>query len=207
MDIVTKLKEIILSEEEILGHYKLIGFFGSSQEKKDFEDIDLVTIGEMEKHKELQKIIKSKFSKEGYKVIFFETIKKKPKKEENSILIHDLHYSSFENLYEKEWPDLINEIKDSLKVIYGSSDKIHKIKVTEKDFFCLWLDWVKEIKSKEEFNNFKSYIKKVIPKLYQKHEDLKLKETGDNIILFLEKDWKSAKEEIEKLLRTALNST
>jgi len=207
MDIVTKLKEIILSEEEILGHYKLIGFFGSSQEKKDFEDIDLVTIGETEKHNELQKIIKAKFSKEGYKIIFFETIKKKPKKEENSILIHDLHYSSFENLYEKEWPDLINEIKDSLKVIYGSSDKIHKIKVTEKDFFCLWLDWVKEIKSKEEFNNFKSYIKKVISKLYQKHEDLKLKDIGDKIILFLEKDWKSAKEDIEKLLRTALNST
>lgn len=207
MDILKKLKEIILSEKEILGHYELIGFFGSSQEKKDFKDIDIVTVGETKKHKELQKIIKSKFSKEGYKVIFFETIKKKPKKEENSILIHDLHYSSFENLYEKEWPDLINEIKDSLKVIYGSSDKIHKIKVTEKDFFCLWLNWVKEIKSKEEFNNFKSYIKKILPKLYQKHKDLKLKDVGEKIILFLEQNWKKAKGDIEELLRTALNST
>jgi len=207
MDIITKLKEIILSEEKILGHYKLVGFFGSSQEKKNFKDIDLVTIGENKKHKELQKIIKNKFSKEGYKVIFFETIKKKPKKEENSILIHDLHYYSFENLYEKEWPDLINEIKDSLKVVYGSSDKIRKIKVTKKDFFCLWLNWVKEIKSKEEFDNFKSYIIKILPKLYQKHRDLKLKGYGDKIILFLEQDWKKSKEEIEKLLRTAINST
>ena len=207
MDILKRLKEIILSEEEILGHYELIGFFGSSQEKKDFEDIDLVTIGETRKHIELQKIIKNKFSKEGYKVIFFETIKKKPKKEENSILIHDLHYSSFANLYKKEWPDLINEMVDSLRVFYGSSDKIQKIKVTEKNFFGLWLNWVKEIKSKEEFDNFKSYINKILPKLYKKHKDLKLTEAGDKIILFLEQDWKIAKESIEQLLRTALNST
>ena len=207
MDIIKKLKEIVLSEEEILGHYKLIGFFGSSQEKNYFEDIDLVTIGKIEKHRELQKIIKGKFSKEGYKVIFFETIKKKPKEEEHSILIHNLHYSSFENLYKKEWPDLINEIKDSLKVIYGSSDKIHKIEVTEKDFFCLWLDWVKEIKSSEEFENFKSYIIKILPKLYQKHKDLKLNIVGKQLILFLEWDWKKSKENIKKLLRAALNST
>jgi len=207
MDIINKLKEIILSEKELLKHYKLIGFFGSSQEKNDFEDIDIVTIGNDNKHKELQKIINDKFSKIGYNTIFFETIKKKPKNENNSILIHDLHYSSFENLYEKEWPDIINGIKDSLNIIYGSSDKIYKIKVIENDIYSPLLDWVKEIKSKNEFENFKDYIKKILPKIYKKHKDLKLKNVGSKIILFLEQDWSKAKENIEKLLRKSFNLT
>lgn len=206
MNTTNRLKETILSEEGLLSHYKLIGFFGSSQEKKYFDDTDLVTIGDSNKHKELQKIIKNKFSKLGYKLIFFETIKKKPQKEENSILIHDLHYSSFENLYEKEWPDLINELKDSLVVIWGSSDKIHKVNVKEKDFYCIWLNWIKEVKSEKDYENFKSYILKILPKLYEKHKDLKLKSVGEKLILFLRKEeWKKEKREIESLLDVALN--
>ncbi len=200
------LKEIILSRKELIKDYKLMGFFGSCLNSKDFFDIDLISIGKNKTHTLLKKEIKKELSKYPKKVIFFKSVKNEPtSKRRNEILIHDLHYSNLKNLYNKEWKDVINEIKLSSKVIYGSKNIIKFQEVDESYFYSLWLKWVMNIKSKKSYDNYKKYMLKIIPLLYHRHPKLKLKYTCNKIIsVFNKKEWKESQKEIKNILRKKL---
>lgn len=204
------LKKAIKKFPEI-DNYKLIGVFGSIAEfrTKRFEDVDLITIGGNKVHKSFLKFFIKLLDKEGFTTTIFETIKYKPKKKnERHILIHDLHYKDIKDVLKREWKDIINEIREETKVLYGNGQTLKQlpsIEVTEKYFFQLWYDWVREIKNEQYFENFSSYIKRVVPKLIKTHPNLELKDTYLKMINLLSyKDWKISKRKISSLLKNKL---
>lgn len=192
---------VILSHKSLIKKYKLIGFFGTCIKPKGFFDIDLITIGNNKVHINLKNRLRKELAKKNLKMVFFKTVKRQPiSKNKNDVLIHDLHYSDLKELYKKEWKDVINEIKISAKVIYGSKKSIKTFKVYEKDFYSVWLKWVKKNKTKEDYSNFKRYIQKIIPLIYKRHPKLKI-EGRILKILKKQKNWKIANKEIISILK------
>ncbi|MEK6875396.1 MAG: hypothetical protein AABX30_01815 [Nanoarchaeota archaeon] len=202
VDNLKLLESTILSKKDLLKNYKLIGFFGSCLDSLDFFDIDLVSIGDNDTHRLLRKEIKEDLSKERIKVIFFKTVKKQPlSKKDNEILIHDLHYSNLQDLYKKEWKDIINEIKKSTKVIYGSKESIKEVKVSDGEFLSVLKKWVIGIKTNKDYIDFKNYIVKTNKKISEIHPNLKL--IISKLLKLLELDnYEIAKRELLELFKS-----
>jgi len=196
------LEQVILSKKELIKDYKLIGFFGSCLKGKYF-DIDLVTISQNKIHNLLRKEIKKELLKHNLKTIFFKSVKKQPvSKKKNEILIHDLHYSSLKNLIKKEWKDIINEIRMSCKVIYGSKGNIKEVKSLDEEFIEILLKWIKEIKNKYEYDKFKRYLIKSFLKIRTNHPSLK-----KMYKLLKGRNWKVSIKKIRIFLLENLNSS
>ena len=200
--LVKDFEYIVKSNKLIIKDYQLIALFGSVLDKNKTDDVDLVTIGNTKKHKLFINLIKKYFQNKGFEVIVFKTIKKKPEiKGKNIILIHNLHYPNIESLLDKEWLFIIRKIKLSSLVLYGSKKNIPLIKVKEKDIWYPYYKWVKKIKTKEDFRNFKIQLIKGLNYNYIDYPKLILKPKGNKILHLLNKsgNWHEKKVKIIKL--------
>lgn len=206
MDFLKIIKDLIKENWDLIKDYELIAIFGSCLYKKNPGDIDLVTIGNDKNHRNFILKLKDHFSKRGYKFNSFNTVRKKPQKiNSNHILIHDLHHPTLNDMLKREWNDVINEIKFNSKVLYGSKEKIPQIKVNEKYFYLLWIDWCRRINSLEDYKNFREYLIKIIPYLYKIHPTLNLRPPCEKILLELNnnknnKNWVEVKKNITSIL-------
>jgi len=112
------LKDSIKSFKDIK-KIELIAIFGSILDKNNlnFKDLDIISISDKNTNRKFIFYLKKLFNENGFKVISFETITKKPKKRGKKIFIHNLNYNSLSDLLKREWKSVINTMKSDTKNI------------------------------------------------------------------------------------------
>ena len=122
--------------------------------------MDLVSIGDNRIHIKFRDYLRKRFEEEGIKIKFFLTITEKPEADEKVLLVHDLHYSTINELLDKEWKIIINVMRKNLLVLYGNNiiRELTKQKISKKDLFLPFLKWIKNINNYNKYKLFEDYI-------------------------------------------------
>lgn len=185
-----------------INKYEMIGTIGSINFDTDFSgDLDLVSIGNNEIHKEFLKYLSNNFLKNNIKTKFFKTILKKPENKPHELLIHDLHYRSIEELLKNEWKTVINSINGNIVIFYGNNifENIPRLEISKKDFSKIIIRWIKGINNLVAFKTFKQHtLKHFINDFY----DYGFKEEGDKIkeIINSDSNYKDKLRRIKQIL-------
>ena len=172
------LKDSIKSFKDIK-KIELIAIFGSILDKNNlnFKDLDIISISDKNTNRKFIFYLKKLFNENGFKVISFETITKKPKKRGKKIFIHNLNYNSLSDLLKREWKSVINTMKSDMVVLYGDKNfknKLPSYKISKKELLSPIKSWSKKISNEEEFKNFKDYLTKITPRLLKDYNYLDL---------------------------------
>ena len=204
---ITDILKTTIKEFRDNGKIILIATFGSAIHKdvNSMDDFDLITICSKEIHEQFLKLFLKNLRKK-FEVKVFKTIINKPKKEnKNQILIHDLHYRSFNEL-NNEWKTVINDLKKEGICIYGDRNFKRKLKfyeIKEKDLTTPFLKWARKIKTIEQYDTFKRHLLKIIPSMMKKYPATKFDKLKKVKILLNRKDkWNKNLEKIKQTLHS-----
>lgn len=204
--VIELLREFIEENPSLVTGYEFIGIYGSILEKADFRDIDFATLGNDDNHSEFMNSLKGWLEGKGYKVDVFKLARDEPEKEGDShLLIHDLHIPPRIEDNKLGWMDTANEIKRSSKTLYGSREAVPSFDMTVDDFYEFWYEWIRNVETEEDFENFTYYMRKIVPKLTELYPDLDLDKMGDEIKTVIDaEDWEDAKNKIERIIEGEL---
>ena len=200
-----KIKRILIdsiNSFENIASYEMIGIFGSiTDEGKEFEDLDLVSMGDNRVHKKFRDYLIKRFKEEGIKIKFFLTITEKPEADKKVLLVHDLHYSNIRDLLCKEWKIIIDVMRKDLLVLYGNNiiRDLPKQKISKNDLFLPFLKWIKNI---DNYNKYELFEDNILKHLKKDFYDYGFKEEGDRIkkIFNSDEDWKIKLDKIKEIL-------
>ncbi len=192
---------------ENLDKIELIATFGSITkfDNANFDDLDVITISDKRYHDDFISHLQNRFKKENFEPIVFKSILNQPKKKnEEILLLHDLHYYNLEDLLKKEWKTVLDAMRIELIVLHGDKNFSRKIiipKTLEKDIIDIIKNWVKNIFSKKEFDLFQKHWEKIIPRYIKRYDYLKLLNLREIQKLFNQKfSWNKKLEEIISLI-------
>jgi len=204
--------EYIVKDFPHIENYKLIGIFGGlNQPLEERGDIDLITIGGNTVHKNFLIFLKNKLIELGFKPSIFQTTKQQTlKKNKKHILIHDLHYSSIQDLLKKEqdWKTVIIGIKKETYVLYGNRDLLNKIppiNIEIKDIIFPFKKWSKEIKNKKGFDIFITHLEHYYKRILPKHTGVYSNIDFTKVKLFLKESIKMSKKYKWKIALNKIN--
>lgn len=180
----------------------MIGTIGSiNTSKKNIGDVDLVSISDSKTHLKFKEHLFKNFKENNIKIDFFATIKNKPNKESNVLLIHDLHYLDIDDLLKREWKTLINYMIGNLNILYGSNVlyNISKIKLSKEDLFKPVFNWVIIIDNYKKYTTFSEHFLKYILNDFYEYG---FEAYGNKIkkIIRSDGDWKYKLNEIKNIL-------
>ncbi|QQG39904.1 MAG: nucleotidyltransferase domain-containing protein [Candidatus Aenigmatarchaeota archaeon] len=205
--VIGLFRQAIKERPDLIGEYKAIALFGSVLHKPDFNDVDLVTCGNIENNEEFLIYLKQFLEKEGFEVDIFVHVAQEPKKQHpKHIIIQNVSLlptkdAIMQDLW-RNWPDLINEIVENSLLLHGSWDGVPHFEVREVDFYRGWLGQCGHIDRKEGAGVCAHYIEKMLSKLAERHPRMSgAQETGRRLLgVFAKDDWVAAREEATILL-------